>query len=248
MKYVLLILIVYFNNLVVIAQSKVEGTKNYEAGNRFMAAKDFTKAIEYYTISISLFPSADAYFNRALCYNYLLDSCNYCKDIYIASLFQDLEAASMFKKYCETYDTIRESADSIREEFPGYNYTKITKEKCSQEKVKNYFDVNHKEIKSIYVKMPEYPGGEEALVRFLGKNIVYPMSAKTSGIQGTVYVSFDIDINGGLSNIKIIKGIGGGCDEEALRVVNLMPKWKPGNRKGILKRLTLKMPCRFTLN
>jgi TonB family protein len=248
MKYFLLILIFYFNNFFVIAQSKVEGTKNYETGNLFMAAKDFTKAIEYYTISISQFPSADVYFNRALCYNYLLDSCNYCKDIYIASLFKDLQASAMYRKHCATYDTIRESSDSIREEFPGYNYTKITKEKCSREKAKNYFDVNNNEIKSIYVKMPEYPGGEEALVRFLGTNIVYPMSAKTSGIQGVVYVSFDVDINGGLSNIQIIKGIGGGCDEEVLRVVKLMPKWKPGSRKGILKRLTLKMPCKFTLN
>jgi TonB family protein len=247
LKYFLLTLIFCAENFAVIAQLKENGTKNYDAGNRFMAAKDFTKAIECYTISIAQFPSADVYFNRALCYNNLHDSCNFCNDVYMASLFKDTEAAALYKKHCVTFDSIRESADSILEEFPGYNYTKFTKEKC-REKVKNYFDVNRKEIKSKYVKMPEYPGGEEALFRFLGTNIFYPMVAKESGIQGVVYVSLDVGINGGLSNIKIIKGIGGGCDEEVLRVVHLMPKWKPGSRKGILQKVTLTMPCKFTLN
>jgi protein TonB len=80
--------------------------------------------------------------------------------------------------------------------------------------------------------MPEFPGGEDALIRYLQKNIRYPNYAAENNIEGTIQVEFIVNENGSIQNAKVVKGIKGGCDEEALRVVNSMPKWKPGKKGG----------------
>eukprot|EP01034_Spumella_vulgaris_P004926 gene4926-6286_t len=79
---------------------------------------------------------------------------------------------------------------------------------------------------------PKYPGGEQAMYDFLRKNIQYPERAKNIGIEGTVYIQFIVDEYGKIRFAKIARGIGGGCDEEALRVVNLMPRWEPARQAG----------------
>jgi protein TonB len=63
---------------------------------------------------------------------------------------------------------------------------------------------------------------------FIAKNVVYPILAKESGIQGTVYIKFVVEPDGNISNIALLRGIGDGCDEEALSVVRMLPKWIPG--------------------
>jgi len=244
-----IILILAFITICTISYAqKKEANKNYEIGNSYFAAKDFQKAVEYYTLSIEKLPAADAYFNRALSYIKLFDSCNYCRDIHMASLFGDMEAADIYKKKCVLSDTIRSKADSIKKEFPGYSYTLYTFQKCEIDKSTGYYNTKHERLVSIYEKIPEFPGGETALAQFLGKNIVYPPIAWNKGIQGTIYITFSIEKNGDVTNIKILKGIGGGCDEEALRVVSLMPKWKPGTRKGVPMRVQFNMPIRYTRN
>ena len=103
---------------------------------------------------------------------------------------------------------------------------------------------------SIYNKvevMAEYPGGFEKMAEFLGKNIVYPEEAKEKNIQGTVLVSFVVEKNGKITDAKVVRGIGGGCDEEALRVVNAMPKWKPGKQNGKNVRVQFALPIKFKL-
>ena len=76
--------------------------------------------------------------------------------------------------------------------------------------------------------MPEYPGGQAALLRFIGENVRYPELAKQQGIQGKVVVKFMIDTAGVVRNATIQKGIGGGCDEEALRVISALARFTPG--------------------
>lgn len=103
---------------------------------------------------------------------------------------------------------------------------------------------------SVYNKvevMAEYPGGFEKMGEFLGKNIVYPEEAKEKNIQGTVLVSFVVEKNGKITDAKVVRGIGGGCDEEALRVVNAMPKWKPGKQNGKNVRVQFALPIKFKL-
>ena len=87
-----------------------------------------------------------------------------------------------------------------------------------------------------------------ARMKFLQDNIKYPIMAKESGIQGTVYVTFVVERSGAVTDVKILRGIGGGCDEEALRVVKNMPKWEPGKQRGKPVRVQFNMPIKFTLS
>ncbi len=108
--------------------------------------------------------------------------------------------------------------------------------------------VDEPEIFTIVEDMPEFPGGgESALLRYLSKNIKYPPLARENNIQGIVYVTFEIDRSGKVKDAKILRGIGGGCDEEALRVVSNMPQWKPGRQRGKPVRVQYNLPVRFTL-
>ncbi|MDD3876163.1 MAG: energy transducer TonB [Bacteroidales bacterium] len=92
-----------------------------------------------------------------------------------------------------------------------------------------------------------FPGGEPARMRFLQENIRYPQIAREMGIQGTAYVTFVVEPNGSLTNIRVLRGIGGGCDEEAIRVVSIMPRWVPGKQRGQAVRVQFNMPIRFVL-
>lgn len=104
-----------------------------------------------------------------------------------------------------------------------------------------------KEVFTIVEEMPAFPGGEAERNKFLAANIQYPQQATENGIQGTVYVSFVVDSKGNVTEVKILRGIGGGCDEEALRVVKMMPKWHPGKQNGKNVRVLFNMPIYFKL-
>jgi len=95
---------------------------------------------------------------------------------------------------------------------------------------------------------PGYPGGEKARLSFLKDNIRYPAFAVESGIQGIVYVTFVVEKDGNISNVALLRGIGGGCDEEAVRVVKRMPKWSPGKQREIPVRVQMNVPIKFQLN
>lgn len=107
--------------------------------------------------------------------------------------------------------------------------------------------VGTEEVFTEVEQMPEYPGGQEAMAGFLSGNIKYPAEAKDKGIQGTVYVAFVVAADGNVTDIKIEKGVGYGCDEEALRVVKQMPKWKPGVQKGQPVAVSFVLPIKFAL-
>jgi len=100
---------------------------------------------------------------------------------------------------------------------------------------------------TIVESMPEFPGGENAMMNYLATNIVYPGQAIDNNIEGSVYVSFIVETDGSVSNVEVLRGIGGGCDEEAVRVVAAMPKWKPGTQDGKPVRVQFRLPIRFKL-
>ncbi len=116
------------------------------------------------------------------------------------------------------------------------------------EEVKVIDEEDRTPIFTVVEEMPSFPGGDEARLKFLQDNIVYPQVAKESGISGTVYVSFVVDSRGKVADVKIMRGIGGGCDEEAIRVIKLMPAWHPGKQAGKPVRVQFTMPIKFTLN
>ncbi len=94
---------------------------------------------------------------------------------------------------------------------------------------------------------PQFPGGDRARLYFIRTNIRYPEQALKSGIQGVVTLLFVIEIDGSITNIQITKGIGGGCDDEAIRVTRSMPTWFPGKRNGKPVRVMVKMPIVFRI-
>ena len=103
-------------------------------------------------------------------------------------------------------------------------------------------------VYQIVEQMPQYTGGEEAMMKYVAENIKYPQAAKDKNISGRVFVSFVIEKDGSVSNVKVVRGIGGGCDEEAARVIKEMPKWKPGMQKGKPVRVNYMMPIFFKLD
>ena len=108
-------------------------------------------------------------------------------------------------------------------------------------------EVVEQEIFQIVEEMPSYPGGEGKLMEYVAKNIKYPQIARETGIQGRVFVGFVVEPDGSVSNVKVLRGIGGGCDEEAMRVVKSMPKWKPGKQRGKAVRVSYMLPVNFKL-
>jgi periplasmic protein TonB len=96
--------------------------------------------------------------------------------------------------------------------------------------------------------MPEFPGGMDALEQYLQNNLEYPDQAYSIGLTGRVVVSFVIGKDGVIKDIKILQSLGFGCDEEAKRVVERMPKWKPGKQNGRDVAVRYTLPIRFALN
>ena len=95
---------------------------------------------------------------------------------------------------------------------------------------------------------PEFIGGEAKRIKYLKENIIYPVDAKEVGIQGIVYVSFYVCENGTLGNVRINRGVHSLLDDEALRVVKSMPRWKPGQSDGKPIKTEFLLPIKFTLN
>lgn len=102
-------------------------------------------------------------------------------------------------------------------------------------------------IFTVVEDMPEYPGGKKAMYTYLGQNIKYPAKAMQDSVEGTVFVTFVIKNDGSVSNVRLLRGIGSGCDEEAMRVVEGMPNWKPGKQRGKTVNVQYNLPIKFTL-
>ncbi len=96
--------------------------------------------------------------------------------------------------------------------------------------------------------MPSYTGGQAAMIKFLVENIKYPEEAKKNGVMGTVYITFIVETDGSVSNVKVLRGIGSGCDEEGVRVVSAMPNWIPGKQRGEAVRVQYNLPIKFSLD
>ena len=96
-------------------------------------------------------------------------------------------------------------------------------------------------------KMPEFPGGQEALNRFLVRNIKYPLLAQENGIQGRVVCQFVVNSDGSIVDISVVRGVEESLDKEAIRVIKSMPKWTPGRQCGKSLRVKYTLPIRFKL-
>jgi periplasmic protein TonB len=96
-------------------------------------------------------------------------------------------------------------------------------------------------------QMPTFPGGDTEMMKYLGKNIRYPAAAQRAGVEGLVVLSFVVSNTGEISDIQVVKALGAGTDEEAVRVVKSMPKWTPGKQNGRAVPVRYTLPVRFTI-
>lgn len=103
------------------------------------------------------------------------------------------------------------------------------------------------EIFSIVEVQPTPVGGMKVFYNYISHNLQYPNKAKRMGVEGRVFVEFVVEKNGSLTDVKAVKGIGGGCDMEAVRVLSNAPNWKPGKQRGVPVRVRMVMPIMFKL-
>jgi protein TonB len=104
------------------------------------------------------------------------------------------------------------------------------------------------EIFQFVEDQPAPIGGMKAFYAYVGKHMKYPAQARRMGIEGKVYVTFVVGKDGGLTDVRVLKGIGAGCDLEAIRVLSGAPKWKPGKQRGRPVRVRMQLPIIFKLN
>lgn len=149
--------------------------------------------------------------------------------------------------------------EEVTEEIKAVDELKETKAAISIADVEGTDDANAVDVADLKVveekeeplqfveQMPEFPGGQEQLLKYLASNIRYPAIANEMGITGRVTLRFVVDKNGKISNITVLRGIGGGCDEEAVRVVKNMPSWRPGRQNGKEVPVYFTLPVLFKL-
>ncbi|WP_372950125.1 TonB family protein [Mariniphaga sp.] len=151
----------------------------------------------------------------------------------IEGTFEDMEE---FKKRYSDVNSFKIETDSLGNIFLVQKKEEVPKILDSEEQI--FFIVED---------MPEFPGGELELRKFIANNIEYPKAAQENGVQGRVYVTFVVDKNGEVANAKIARGVDPALDKEALRVVNSLPKWIPGKQRGQSVNVSYTVPINFAL-
>jgi TonB family protein len=104
------------------------------------------------------------------------------------------------------------------------------------------------DVYTVVDDMATFPGDMPALLKHIASNLLYPVQARRMGIEGTVFVEFVVQTDGSITDIRAKKGIGAGCDEEAIKAVQSLPKWNPGKNNGVAVKSRLVLPINFKLN
>ena len=106
---------------------------------------------------------------------------------------------------------------------------------------------NKAEAYTVVEKMPQFPGGEDSLNTFIGRNLHYPVIAQENGIQGTVIVRFVVKNDGSIGDVEIVRSLEPPCNKEVIRLVKSMPKWSPGKQNGVAVAVWYTLPVHFHL-
>lgn len=140
--------------------------------------------------------------------------------------------------------------EEIEEEIEVNLDVEVTEETVIEEVIVEE-EPEEEEVEQVFLiveDQPEPQGGMGGFYEYLGKNIRYPEQARRMGVEGRVFVEFVVDKDGALTNVRVVKGIGAGCDEEAVRVVQGAPKWKPGKQRGRAVKVKMTVPVFFKLS
>ncbi len=229
-----------------------EGIRLLELGNLEKADSLFASALEIY-------PNIDAYFNKGLARLNMKDQCGFCENMYMAAFYGDIEADSLYQKYCVTKTKMLVSAyDSLVPFIVNKAYEIIEQDRCGvREKVDFYNDkdsllttlqiINGRYFYSNLSYKARYPGGQKMLDKYILHNLVYPKQAEEEKIQGRVYASFVIDEEGRVKDARVVNGIHPLLDAAALEVISSIPKWYPATNKGKPVRELVTLNVSFSL-
>ena len=141
-----------------------------------------------------------------------------------------------------------EVIEIVEDEVEIENELEIEDTETDEDEIIEIEEEDDEEFFMVVENMPEFPGGDLGLMKFIQKNVKYPAIAKEYNITGKVYVSFIVDKGGSVTNVKIVRGVDKNLDAEALRVVSALPKYKPGKQRGKPVRVMCTIPINFTLN
>ncbi|MBO6117442.1 MAG: energy transducer TonB [Bacteroidales bacterium] len=151
----------------------------------------------------------------------------------------------------QTEFEIVENDVEIKDEFKLENFDNITDGSLNVNTVEIKQEVveddEEREIFQVVEQTAMFPGGLQELNKYLAQNIKYPQQARETGTQGKVFLTFVVEKDGSITDIKVLRDIGSGCGEEAIRVVKSMPKWTPAKQRGKTVRQQFNLPVNFTL-
>jgi TonB family protein len=203
--------------------------ENYNLGVESLNKGDTLKAIDYFTKAItSNATDIDALYNRGVLKFKTHDTLGACKDWSNAKKLGDKESNKLFNKHCNTSISDADADTSLELNLTVNQISELmANDSISKELI-----------------MPSFPGGEEKLFMFLQK-VKLPAKAKENKISGRVFATFLVTKEGKIKNASIIRGLGYGCDEELLRVINLMPDWIPGRLNGNAVGMYYNLPVNF---
>jgi len=221
------------------------GNSYLKMDNYFMAKSDYDKSL---SINQNHYPSNA---NRAITRYRTKDIQGACEDWYIASNNGIDVSEEYFIKHCKSIIIPQEikQKGAIKDSEIALKKTDATIVIIKDSIHTMHSLQNDKDIVVIdsVEEMPAYPGGDVERIKFLQIMIHYPEIARREGIHGTVYLTFIIETDGSIHNLQVLKGIGGGCDEEAMRVIQAMPKWIPARKNGKPVSVRFNLPIKFTL-
>jgi len=234
----------------------------YEAGLQAFNEQHYRESDSLYTISLKIKGHPDAYFNRAITRLSINDQSGYCEDICNAASLGDRECDTLFRKECGSadtafFDTENRAATRLNHSFysvvyqSDYPYGNLV---VKFDKKAKRLDVQRYVVEALpgsgIEVLPEFNGGKEALLKFITINIKLPPEVKSQNISGQVVVGFVVNRLGFLENIRLLKGLNNceACNQEAIRLVSAMPRWKPGILKGKTAKCFYNCPFIFNGN
>lgn len=216
-----------------------KSTGQDEPGLLLIKNEKYEEASKFFTGAINKDESdRDAYFKRGVSNWHLNDSLSACRDWSAVLALGDTATYLLLQKNCHgnmIFEDDTVPASQVRKLF-------VTPAKTSAPGYPTTF------AKTVVEEMPQFPGGESALIDYFNKNLKYPATAKGKGIQGRVYINFIISKNGKVLYPYVVRGIDKECDKEALRLIRNMPVWKPGKEKGKAVLVRYNLPVRFSSN
>jgi TonB family protein len=240
---------------------KDNSVKNYQLGSKALEDKRYADAISFLSLSIDENPTANAYFNRSVAFYYLSDTCNFCADLANASDLNDTEAKKIYVSKCHMVSVSEIIPDSLKAIYPEIKFIRTIHKKCYFENnvIYIYEDSNNvslngkansysSDIFDSVQEMPSFKGGQDSLDTYLANHVKYPKLARDYGISGITSLRFVVNQNGEISDVKVYRGIGGGCDEEAFYAIRSMPKWNPGKQNGIPVRVYCNIEVKFGIS